>query len=330
MQAAALPVLACLLLCGCGYVGPVVPPSPELPTAVTDLSVIERGDQIQITFSTPARTTDNLPIKRFSDIDLRMGPAPTPFDFDRWSATAKPMPVPPPEPSDPDDPRPQPMERQILASQWVGQRIAVAVRTSVKSRGHFSPWSNVVRLEVVTPLSAPIVSTKFTAQGVDLKWQPSGEGAHYEIFRQGPADKQPVHIGTAEHAEYLDTTAQYDTPYKYSAIAARGAAESLPSKTVEITSRDIFPPAVPTGVTALATPDSIEISWQRSPEADLKGYYVYRSVNGGPFTRRGDLINLPTYADHNVEHGNSYRYEISAIDQKNNESDRSSTVEVIF
>lgn len=330
MRGAPLLAVSLLLLSACGYVGPVLPPSPELPVPITDLSVVEQGDRIQITFSTPVRTTDNLPIAHFSEIDLRIGPAPQPFDFDRWAATAKPLPIEPPEATDRDDPRPQTVQTQLPASAWGGQRIAVAVRTAVKKHDHYSPWSNVVRLEVIAPLTPPVIEAKATAQGVELTWPAVAEGAHYEIYRQGPADKQPVHIGTAEHNEYLDTTAQYDTRYQYSATAAHGGAASLPSKTVEITPVDIFPPSIPSGVTALATPDSIEVSWQRSPEPDLKGYYVYRSVNDGPFARIGDLLNLPTYADRAVEHGKTYRYAISAIDQKNNESEKSPPAEVVF
>jgi fibronectin type 3 domain-containing protein len=297
---------------------------------VADLSVVERGDQIHITFSTPVRTTDNLPITHFSQIDLRVGPAPQPFDFDRWSAAAQPIPLQLPEPSEHDDPRPHAMEATVPVSQWAGQRIAVAVRTAIKRKGHDSPWSNVVRLEIVPPVPVPTIQLEATAQGVKVAWPPEGDGLHFEIYRQGPADKEPVNVGTAEHNDFVDTTAQYDTRYQYSVIAVKGQAESLPSKTIEITPVDIFPPSVPASITALATPDSIEVSWQRSPETDLKGYYVYRSVDGGAFTRVGDLQTLPTYSDHQVEHGKPYRYEVSAVDQKNNESSKSSAAEVTF
>ena len=117
MRAPALAsAISLLLLCSCGYVGPVVPPSPELPSAVTDLSAVEQGDQIHITFSTPPRTTDNLPIKQFSEVDLRIGPTPVPFDFDRWSVTAKAVPIEPPETIDPQDPRCQELAARLESS----------------------------------------------------------------------------------------------------------------------------------------------------------------------------------------------------------------------
>ena len=317
-------------LCACGYVGPVVPPSPELPGTITDLTVVERGDRIYIGFTTPVRTTDNLPITHFSEMDLRMGSAPQPFDFDRWSAAAKRIPLEPPEPSGHDDPRPHAMQDTVPVSGWVGQHIAVAVRSAIKRKDHYSQWSNVVRLDIVSPLAAPAIRLEATAQGVKVSWPAEGQGLHFDVYRQGPGDKEPVNVGTAERNDFVDTAAQYDTRYRYFVIAAKAQAESPPSKTAEITPIDIFPPSVPASITALATPVSIEVSWQRSPEPDLKGYYIYRSADGGAFTRIGDLLTLPTYSDHQVEHGKSYRYAVTAIDQKNNESAKSSAAEVSF
>ena len=308
----------------------MLPPSPQLPTAVTDLAVFERGDQLLITFSTPPRTTDNLPIKEFGQIDLRVGPAITPFDLARWAANAKRYDVVFPPPNDPDNPLPQPMSQTVAIADWVGHRVAVAVRTSVKEKDHFSQWSNVARIEVIPVLNPPSIKLTPTAQGIRVSWTQAEPGITYEVFRQGPNDKEATSVGTTDKAEFIDTTSLYDTPYQYQAIARKGGAESLPSSTETITAVDVFPPSIPTGVTALATPGTIELSWQRSPESDTKGYYVYRSVNGGKFERVGDLVNVPTFSDHQVQHGNTYQYAISAVDQKNNESERSHPEDVHF
>jgi fibronectin type 3 domain-containing protein len=39
---------------------------------------------------------------------------------------------------------------------------------------------------------------------------------------------------------------------------------------------------------------------------------------------------LPTYSDRNVQHGKTYRYAVSAVDQKNNESAKSMVAEVAY
>jgi hypothetical protein len=322
-------VVACGIAAGvlfsasCGYVGPIVPPSPELPNAITDLAVIERGNQLAISFSTPPRTTDNTAIKRFSKIDLAIGPDIQPWDFERWSQTARHMELSPPPPNDPNAPLYQAMHASQPVSDWVGKKIAVAVRTAVKKKDHFSQWSNRVVLSVIPPLHPPVVSVQPAAEGYRLTWPEERPGMHFDIFRQGPSDKQPTAIGASEKPEYLDTTSQWDTPYTYTVVALLGSAESLPSEPVHIVHADTFPPSVPAGVTALATPESIDITWQHVTSANLKGYYLYRSVNGGPFTRDGALLTLPAYSDHNVEHGKTYRYEVSSLSQKGYESAKS-------
>jgi hypothetical protein len=318
-------------LTGCGYVGPVLPPSPEIPAQVSDLAAVELGGKIVITFHTPPRTTDNLAIKRFSEIDLRIGPAMVPFDFQTWADTAKPYSLNPPSPSDPLDPQPIAMTESIPVAGLLGQHVAIAVRTAVKRGDHYSAWSNRVVLDVLPPLSAP-ASLKLVsaAEGVVIEWEGVESAKSYRISRQAPSDKTAAEIGSAEQPHFVDTTAQFETQYSYAVVALNGGVESPPSEAVKITPLDKFPPSVPGGVTALAGPESIEISWQRSPETDLQGYYVYRSVNGGEFERQGAMLSLPAYSDRQVEHGKSYRYVVNSVDKKGNESARSSAAQVGF
>jgi hypothetical protein len=319
-----------LVLGGCGYVGPIVPPSPEIPNAISNLNVIERGDRLEITFTAPVTTTDSRQIRKFSEIELRIGPEPRPFGLEQWAAAAKVYEIPVPAPRDEDDTKPVAMSYQLSSTDWIGQHVAVAVRSAVKSGKNYSSWSNVMHMAVAPPLHPPELSVEATAQGYKLGWNNEGANANYRVFRQSPADKAPVQIGTSDQPEYLDRTSQWDTRYTYSVIAASGPVESLASNRVEVNHADTFPPSVPSGVAALAAADSVELSWQRSPESDLKGYYVYRSANGGGLERQGDLVALPAYSDHSVEHGKTYRYEVSAIDQEGNESAKSAPVEVVF
>jgi len=318
-----------MVLAGCGYVGPVLPPSPLIPNGVTDLAVVQRGDRLFVTFRIPARTTDQVAIKNFSEIDLRIGPALVPFDFASWSPTAKQYPVPLPPPNDPNDPQPVAIATQIPASAVEGRHMVAAVRTAVKHE-RYSSWSNRVLLDVVAPLEPPVVKAEPTAQGIALSWPAQRAGLTYRVSRQSLADKQPVVVGTADQPRFVDTSAQSDIEYRYTVTASQDLAESLSSDVVTITLIDKFAPSVPAGVTALAGPDSIEVSWQRSPESDLQGYYVYRSVDGAAFERQGALAPLPAYSDRKLEHGKTYRYEISSVDKKSNESAKSPPAETAF
>ena len=317
-------------LAGCGYVGPVLPPSPELPQAIVNLVATERGDRLVIGFSTPNRTTDNIAVTELSHLDLRIGTYATPFDFARWSDAATAYELPPPAATEPDNPLPSQVTKTLAVKDWVGKRVAIAVRTSVRKNDHYSAWSNRVVVDVVAPLAPPVAQAKSTAKGVALTWNAEEAAAEYRIFRQGKGDNGPTQVGTSKLPEFIDTGSEYDAPYLYTVVAARGAAESLASQPVSITAIDKFAPSVPAGLTALAAPNSIEVSWQRSPESDLKGYLLYRSIDGGGFAQVGDLLTVPTFSDRAVERGKTYRYAVSATDQKGNSSEKSAPAEVVY
>jgi hypothetical protein len=273
---------------------------------------------------------DNLAIRKFSVIDLRIGPDMQPMDVNHWAADATEFDLQLPPENEKDVARPVPMKYTVPAAKWTGQHIAVAVRTAVKEDKDYSNWSNIQHLEVIPPLPAPKLTVAATPGGYKLTWIDEGSGVTYRIFRQGASDEAANLIGTSEKPEYVDSSSQYGTPYVYSVVAINGSTESPVSNKVTVNAADKFAPAPPSGLTGIATGNAIELSWQRNPEPDLQGYIVYRSINGGPFERQGGVINLPAYTDTHVQHGATYRYEISAIDRSNNESDKTVPLEIRF
>ncbi len=176
---------------------------------------------------------------------------------------------------------------------------------------------------MIAALSPPAAKIEATKKGYLLTWDAEGANVHYMIFRRGPNEKNPMQLGTADQSPYLDTTSQWNTPYVYTVVAQQGTAESASSEELAVNHADTFPPDIPASVTALVGPDSIEVSWSRSADTDLKGYTVYRSMDGGDFVRQGALVNVPVFSDHNIEHGKLYRYEVSATSQNGYESAKS-------
>jgi fibronectin type 3 domain-containing protein len=315
-----LSILICEFV-SCGYVGPVLPPSANIPTAVSDLNVLERGDHLVVDFTTPGRTTDDLNIKKFGAIDLF---ATSPSGPERHYE----MPLPPP--STTEGAEVNAVHQNIPVGDWAGKSVEFRVRTAVNSGGKYSAWSNPVKIDVIPPLATPRLQVEATASGYKLEWTPSSSELSHRILRSGPGMKVPLDVATAQGDNFIDTTSQWSTPYDYLVIAVEGAAESLPSPSVHVNAPDTFPPSVPADVTAIASPTSIEISWQPSPETDVRGYYLYRSSAGAPFVRVGALLPSPLFSDTTVEHGKTYRYQVSAIDTTGNESARSAPAEVDF
>jgi fibronectin type 3 domain-containing protein len=98
---------------------------------------------------------------------------------------------------------------------------------------------------------------------------------------------------------------------------------------VAITPVDRFPPAAPVGLRAAVAPNSIELVWDRNTETDMATYRVYRASPGGEFARIAEISLIPSYSDHSIEHGKTYRYAVGAVDNAGNESPRSAPVEAM-
>jgi hypothetical protein len=305
------------LLAGCAYVRPPKPPTLGFPLRIVELGAVERGSDLVIDFLAPAATTDQAVLKILSQIDLRAGP-----EGPNWEATARRIEVPAPKPG--------PMHVQVPAAPWVGQSIELRVRASGK-RGRFGQWSDAVRFKVVPPLAKPALKVEEVPHGVGLTW-PASPGAGFRVYRVAPGDPQPALLATVQTPEYTDSQIQYGKAYVYSvqAFVASGnsEAESDASESISIAPEGRFPPTVPEGLAAIAGVSSIELSWNPETEPDLRGYYLYRSVNGGPFEKLGDLLATPAYGDRAIETGKHYRYQVSAVNQRGHESARSPIVEM--
>lgn len=307
------------LLQGCGYVGDPLPPALHIPVAVSDLAAFQRGSKLVLRFTAPQLTTENLPIPAPGEIDLRIGAAPEgAFNVNTWAPAATRVPALKPE-------------VRTDVSSYAGKEIFAAVRTA-GSKGRWSDWSNVVAIRIVQPLATPAAFMAEAAPGgVQLQWTLTAPPeTRYRIFRQADKEEALTLLATVTASPFLDGAAEYEKPYKYQvqAVLANGdrQAESEPSSIAEITPRDTFPPPTPTGLNALAGVNTIELAWDPGTDPGLAGYHVYRARNGA-FERIGDLTEAPAFSDRSAESGATYRYAVTAVDQKGNESPKSEPVE---
>jgi hypothetical protein len=151
--------------------------------------------------------------------------------------------------------------------------------------------------------------------------------------------------GAAEHdiGGMIDATASVDESFRYTAVRSRSVTidgrkmemRSGPSAAVTITLRDVFPPAAPVGLLAAGFPVqgsdgiAVDLVWQPNTETDLAGYNVYRQTADGAAMKLTEKpVALPAFHDTTAARGVSYRYTVTAVDAKGNESAASVAAEL--
>ncbi len=316
-------VFLCLVLASCGYVGDPLPPALKIPLPVTDLAVKQVGQSLLVSFTIPAKTMEGLNLEKLGAIELKVGTSPAvPFNAEAWSRAAKVANASANEPGK--------VEASIPVQDWANQEVVLGVRVA-NQKMRVSPWSNFATIKVVPALMPPPNFRAIaSAQGVDLDWTDAVKRPRVEwrIFRLGPGEPQPTEMATVAVAHFTDTGAVYDTTYKYSVVALEGQASSEISEPVTITPVDSFAPVTPLGLSVLSGPTSNQLSWERNQESDLASYRVFRSVGEGAVVKVFESPTAASYRDSDIKSGQLYRYAVSAVDKKGNESPKSQAVEI--
>jgi fibronectin type 3 domain-containing protein len=111
-------------------------------------------------------------------------------------------------------------------------------------------------------------------------------------------------------------------------VSSEPVVESANSAEACVDSKDVFPPAAPTGVAVLVGADAVEVSWSPSLEADLASYRVYRAAAGAAPTRVGEVAAPETsFRDASAPRGVPLVYTVTAVDRDGNESPLSAALE---
>lgn len=314
MRLVVLPAMA-WCLAGCGYIGDPLPPALRRPMAVTDLSAVERGSNLIIQFTVPQTTTEDLPLKGNEDIELRVGPE---GDLPAWLRTAERAQV---------SVKGTTASAEVPASKWYGKTVDIAVNVHGPT-GHSLGWSPMVVVMVVPALPKPEVLTATDApDAVRLEWHAGAP--EFRVFRKSPDDQNWTRIGTSKTPSYTDSSIEYGKTWEYmvQSIEKSGAAyaESDLSDPKVFKPTDKFPPAVPSGLSAVPGSRSIELVWDRNAEKDFAGYRVFRDG-----LQIAEGLTAPAYSDRDVKPGTRHRYQVSALDNAGNESAKSSVAEALI
>jgi fibronectin type 3 domain-containing protein len=331
-----------------------------VPAPVKDLTVVQQGPQILLSFTYPTVTPAGTALGGISAVEIwSVGrPAPdgkaNPLDAREFGPVAKPvqkiagadltsatsgsridisLPLPPTTttaPAPTATPAPAPAAGTPAAPAGPTPLAAYfAVRTFGKE-GDRSDFSNIVAVVPKAPPAAPQqVTATARGDGVLVEWTPvAGTVAGYNIYRRGSqerANAKPVHTAAPTEKSWLDTTAKFGQGYIYSVTALsqiQPPIESAIASEREVRYVDRFPPPAPTELVALAEAGRVRLVWRPSEAEDVAGYVVYRRVDEtGKFERVTPQPAVSAeYVDTAVAAGKTYVYRVTAVDQTGNES----------
>jgi hypothetical protein len=329
--------LALCAILGCATPGPPKPPSLNLPEPTRDLTATRIGNTVELRFTVPSRSTDKLPL-RGANLQARFCRSLEAQPCQTLPATIVPL--------DPESSRhnsftwTDTLPADLAAGNPRLLRYTVEIlNVSGHSAGRSEPAFTAAG-------SAPPAITDLNAEGsrlgILLRWDAaSAQGSEIVLQRQKLADVSMVQLAAPAGSistSLLDTSAKLDTPYRYTATRSRTVRfgersvelRSSPSTSVDLTLKAIYPPLAPSGLTAAPFTSAqneafaVDLIWQPVDDSGqivpLAGYNVYRAA-GDISTRLNDSpVVLPAFHDGTAVFGVNYRYRVTAVDAKGNES----------
>ena len=155
---------------------------------------------------------------------------------------------------------------------------------------------------------APVVKVSNNENGsIKLSWDAVKGAKKYVIYRASSADGEFVKMYTTKGTYYNNTKATAGASYMYKVVAVCGndAAGNAESAVVFGTCKCAAP--VVSKVAGKAHPS---IKWDAVKGAQK--YVVYRSVNGGQFTKLYTTTNT-SFTNVNAKAGVSYKYKVVAV-----------------
>jgi len=169
---------------------------------------------------------------------------------------------------------------------------------------------------VATPMPLPAAPTGLTATPgnaqVTLSWNAVSGATAYNVLR-GVSSGGPYNTVLANGltgTAFLDTFVTNNTTYYYVVRAVNGSGQSGNSNEALATPMPL--PSTPTNLTIITGSSRVTLNWNASTGAF--SYTVRRADSAnGPFTIIATGIQGTTYIDRTVSPGNTYYFEISAV-----------------
>ncbi len=185
-----------------------------------------------------------------------------------------------------------------------------------------SGQSNTASAAPYSPNSIPNAVTNLSASpasnSINLTWSYSGsdQAAYYKIYRGTGNGNLGYYASTnGNTASYSDNGASVGTIYYYEVLAVDNSGNQGPfSNEVSASLQNNQPsgPGQVTNLSASAQSGGISLYWTYSGPS-VSYFKIYRGVNNSNVTFR-TTSGSTNYFDNNVASGNTYYYQVSAVD----------------
>lgn len=153
------------------------------------------------------------------------------------------------------------------------------------------------------------------ADAVALSWKSSGEGVCYNIYKtleKGRYSDVPMNPAPVCATAFADNALVPDRSVFYRIRALHNTPvkdEGYFSEEIEVNPSD-FVPAAPTDPRVVRTDDKVFFMWKESSESWVKGYRVYRKIEGEQDIILLGEVKIPTFATERI--GKKATYKIRA------------------
>jgi hypothetical protein len=343
-----------IVMASCGKKGPIEPPLVRVPQAVENLALSQRGATFLLTWTNPSAYVDGNPLGEVTEVEIWMikedraaGSAAKTWTAEEFESKAELLARVSKEQFPSLRRADAKTEAELtygyaLAGEDMGRKVlAFSLRVrDLKKRA--SGFAKPASLEALAPHAPPrSVRAEVFEDHIQVSWESPEQAqkeanppqtAGYNVYKSdegNPASR--LNSAPLKESEFQDKDFSLGRTYRYfvrAVLESTPPVESDDSEAAEVTAKDLFPPAPPSGLTAIGGPGFIALSWEANGESDLAGYRVWRrAVGEGDFSLVADLLETDSsFSDSKVEKSRRYEYAITALDSAGNESRKSAVV----
>jgi hypothetical protein len=344
--------IASILGCAaCGTPGAVQLPSLNLARPAEDLTASRKGDKVTLEWTLPSKNTDRtlVQLKHLGDtlICRQLG-------TELMTSCHQVGQVAPPK--GPQRKKGEPEQKirmtgtDTLPKQMEDDNpsgFATYAVEIMNSRDRSGGLSNQVTIPLAPTIAPPPqVSADVSSDGVRVSWSgavipaaSAGLAYRYRMERRPAGSGGYIALNDVDptpDGSYLDRSFEWEKKYEYRitpvtevrAAGRQASVEGDDSAPAEVFTKDIYPPAQPSGLQAVFSSVGqkpfVDLTWAPNLDADLAGYNVFRRSHGGEWEQlNAKPVPVPSFRDENVQPGTTYEYSVSAVDLRGNQSPRS-------